>query len=149
MGGGSAITFSGCRATPSRSGRGRSTPRCIDSSSVRLVRHGNKEIEVLKVFQTNKERFAQYSSWQEDGKFGDSKHIAIFSPARGTTSLFLGIWSVDGMLKNSELKQSHFNLLKKHKLPKAAGSLHRGKRGGTFYMSNGRKIYAKKVSSAS
>ncbi len=91
----------------------------IDSSSVRLVRHGNKEIEVLKIFQTNKERFTQYSSWQEAGKFSNSKYIAIFCPGRGTTSLFLGIWSINGMLKNSELKQSNFNLLKKYELPLA------------------------------
>ena len=89
----------------------------LNPGSVRLVRHGNKEINVLDVFQKNKERFKKYSAWQKEGKYGDSQYLAMFSPARGTTSLFLGIWSVSGVTKNSELTHGHWKLLSKNDLP--------------------------------
>lgn len=89
----------------------------IEPSKVRLIRHGNKEINVLEVFQHDKERFTEYTAWQKPGKFGAAEYLAIFSPARGSTSLFLGIWSVTGVVENKELEQKYLALLRKHQLP--------------------------------
>lgn len=91
----------------------------LEPSTVRLVRHGNKEISVLDVFQSDLVRFTEYTAWQSAGKFGDARYIAIFSPARGTTALFLGIWEVSGFTPNSKLTPQHLELLKKHSLPES------------------------------
>ncbi len=89
----------------------------IEPSKVRLVRHGNKEINVLDVFKNDKDRFAEYTSWQRSGKYGEAEFLAIFSPARGTTSLFLGVWKISGVTENRDLKTKHLKLLRKHTLP--------------------------------
>lgn len=89
----------------------------IDPSEVRLVRHGNKQINVLNTFLNDTLKFAEYTAWQRPNKFGDAKYLAIFSPARGTTSLFLGIWEIKGCTANSDLKPRHLALLKKYELP--------------------------------
>lgn len=91
----------------------------IEPSKVRLVRHGNREINVLEVFQKDKERFTEYTAWQKEGKYGSSGYLAIFSPARGTTSLFLGLWSVDGVTVNEKLQPRHLALLRKYRLPES------------------------------
>ncbi len=89
----------------------------IDPSDVRLVRHGNKEINVLETFIDDPERFTEYTAWQKEGKYGRSKHLAVFCPARGTTSLFLGLWEIGGYTENKSLKPKHLALLQKHNLP--------------------------------
>jgi len=91
----------------------------IDPSEVRLVRHGNKEfdVSVLDTFLNDTAKFTEYTSWQKSGKYSNAQYLAIFSPARSTTSLFLGIWSIDGKTENSELKPKHLKLLRKYNLP--------------------------------
>lgn len=89
----------------------------VDSSEVRLVRHGNREIDVLETFLNEPLKFTEYTAWQKPGKFGDSKYLAIFAPARSTTSLFLGLWKINGVTQNLYLKPPHLRLLKKHSLP--------------------------------
>ena len=90
----------------------------IDPGKIRLVRHGNKELKnVLETFQNDKEKFLEYTAWQSPRKFRGAEFLAIFSPARGTTSLFLGIWKVNGVTETSDLKPRHLELLQKHKLP--------------------------------
>ncbi len=89
----------------------------ISPENVRLVRHGNKEIDVLDTFLNDAEKFTEYTAWQGARKYGDAEYLAIFCPARGTTSLFLGIWKIVGCLENAKLKPKHLELLKKHKLP--------------------------------
>ena len=90
----------------------------IDPGKVRLVRHGNKEIKnVLKTFQKDKEKFSEYTAWQSPRTFGDAEFLAIFPPARGTTSLFLGIWKLNGVTETHDLEPRHLELLQKHKLP--------------------------------
>ena len=84
---------------------------------ISLYRHGNKEINVLETFQNETPKFTEYTAWQKSGKYGDAKYLAIFSPGRGTTSLFLGLWRVKGVVKNKELKPKHLSRLKKHDLP--------------------------------
>jgi len=89
----------------------------IDPKSVRLVRHGNKELDPLETFQSDLDHFHEYSSWQAKNKFGDSQYLAIFSAAKNTTSLFLGMWAIDGFTNNSDLEQKHLDILIKHNLP--------------------------------
>jgi hypothetical protein len=89
----------------------------VSPDKVRLVRHGNKEINVLEVFHKAKDRFVEYTAWQRPDKFGDAELLVIFSPARGTTALFLGIWRVCGVTLNHELQPSHLDLLHENKLP--------------------------------
>lgn len=109
----------------------------LEPSDVRLVRHGNTELKafgpdpaklqralkgekdnfVLREFHEDKDRLTEYTAWQPPNKFGSAKFLAIFSPARGTTSLFLGIWQLSGETKNSDLTLKHQALLKKHRLP--------------------------------
>ena len=89
----------------------------IAPSEVRLVRHSNKEISALDTFLDETEKFTEYTSWQKHDKYGKSKYLAVFCPARGTTSLFLGLWEIDGHTENKYLKPKHLALLRKHGLP--------------------------------
>jgi hypothetical protein len=89
----------------------------LNPEDVRLVRHGNKEIRVQSLFNEDKEKFTAYTAWQPANKYGKAKYLAIFAPARGTTSLFLGLWSVDGVTPNAQLKRQHLATLKHYKLP--------------------------------
>lgn len=89
----------------------------VNPEDVRLVRHGNKEINILDAYQTNLKRFTEYSAWQRPKKYGDSKILAIFAPARGTNSLFLGLWNIDGVIMNEDLGDVHYKLLQKYELP--------------------------------
>ncbi|MCW8127376.1 GIY-YIG nuclease family protein [Microbulbifer halophilus] len=89
----------------------------IDPMEVRLVRHGNKEINVLETFFNDIEKLKEYTAWQKPGKYKDSKFLAIFAPGRSTTSIFLGLWKINGVTRNSDLAPKHLNLLEKHDLP--------------------------------
>jgi hypothetical protein len=89
----------------------------VDPKEVRLVRHGNKEIDVLETFLNETVKFTEYTAWQNPGRYGHSKYLAIFSPARSTTSLFLGLWKINGVTKNSDLTDRHLKLLQKFDLP--------------------------------
>jgi len=89
----------------------------LEPAEVRLVRHGNKELNVLEIFLEDTERFTEYTAWQKPGKYGKSKYLAVFCPARGTTSLFLGVWEIGGHTTNKDLKPSHLALLRRHNLP--------------------------------
>lgn len=86
----------------------------LDPKEVRLVRHSNKEISVLEDYRTKFEKFTEYCAWQRENKYGDAKHLAVFAPEHGTTSLFLGIWDVDGFTPNAKLtKKTYLASLKK------------------------------------
>jgi GIY-YIG catalytic domain-containing protein len=89
----------------------------IDPKLVRLVRHTNVEIPVLEVFRNDIERFTEYCAWQRENKFGKAKYIAVFAPARGTTAIFLGLWSIDGVTLNKDLNKKHLLSLRRNKLP--------------------------------
>jgi hypothetical protein len=89
----------------------------IEPSEVRLVRHANKEIEVLETFVKGTVKFTEYTAWQKPGKYRDSKYLAIFAPARSTTALFLGLWKINGSTQNINLQPQHLDLLKQFGLP--------------------------------
>lgn len=91
----------------------------INPEEVRLVRHGNKEIRVQETFSHDLQKFTEYTAWQNNGKYGNAKFLAVFAPARGTTSLFLGIWQVNGVTLNANLESIHLSLLKQSGLPEA------------------------------
>lgn len=89
----------------------------VEPRSVKLVRHANTQIDVLDVFHNKPERFNEYSAWQRPNKFGEAEYIAVFAPSRGTTALFLGLWKINGVTLNSQLKQKHLKLLRRNSLP--------------------------------
>ena len=85
----------------------------VEPAKVKLVRHGNKEIQILETFQQNISKFVTYQSFQNPNKFGKAKYIAVFAPYHKTTALFLGLWEIDGIVKNnqftSEISQELIN----------------------------------------
>ena len=89
----------------------------IDPADVRLVRHVNREINILDAFFNDIPKLTEYTAWQKPGKYKDAKYLAIFAPGRSTTSIFLGLWKVGGVTKNSDLNLKHLNLLKKFDFP--------------------------------
>ncbi len=91
----------------------------IDPAKVRLVRHGNKEIPILESYRENIQKFEVYQSFQKPGKYGDSKHIAVFAPYLKTTALFIGLWDILGCVECSNFTQENQNELHKHDLPES------------------------------
>jgi hypothetical protein len=89
----------------------------LDPMSVKLVRHGNKEIPVLSSFKRDHSRFEAYQSYQKPGKFGKSSSIAVFAPYFKTTALFLGLWNIEGCIYNSKFTKDIKAELKKFQLP--------------------------------
>lgn len=66
----------------------------IPTDSIRLVRHGNKELPVLDTFHLDRKRFEAYQAFQKPNRFADSKYICVFAPWHGTGALFLGLWTI-------------------------------------------------------
>lgn len=89
----------------------------IDPARVRLVRHGNKEIPVLKTFRLNLPKFEVYQSYQRPGKFGASSLIAVFAAYHKTTGLFLGLWDILGFKECSKAPKKSLSEIKRHGLP--------------------------------
>ena len=89
----------------------------LNPGSIRLVRHGNKEISIYNTFKENRKRLEVYQSYQKPGKFGDSNAIAVFAPYYKTTALFLGLWDIIGYIKNSEFTNKMLKELKEYELP--------------------------------
>ena len=85
--------------------------------SVKLVRHGNKEIPVLLTFKGELPQFEAYQSYQKPGKFGESSFIAVFAPYFKTTALFLGLWNIEGCTYNSKFTKTIKAELKRFQLP--------------------------------
>ncbi|OAI25469.1 GIY-YIG nuclease family protein [Methylomonas koyamae] len=85
----------------------------LNPAEIKLVRHGTeKTVEknlsnpyILEFFQTKREQFCDYQSFQLPKKFDKAKHIAAFARTRGTTALFLGIWDVNGHLPVSDFDE--------------------------------------------
>lgn len=89
----------------------------INPATIKLVRHGNKEIQIYKEFRQNIERLETYQSFQNPNKFGNSKAIVVFAPYYKTTGIFLGMWDIQGCTATSDFTEETLNLLKKHNLP--------------------------------
>ena len=89
----------------------------IDSSVVKLARHGNKELPILETFKKNLPRFETYQSFQKPGKFGKASSIAVFAPYYKTTALFLGLWDIQGCTETSKFTKETQSELRIHNLP--------------------------------
>ena len=89
----------------------------IDATTIRLARHGNKEIPVLETFRNDPARFEVYQSYQAPEKFGSARHVASFAPHRGTKALFLGLWDVEGCTPNAALTGANLSELRHFSLP--------------------------------
>ncbi len=89
----------------------------IDPETVKLVRHGNKEIPIRDTFLNNIDKFEAYQSFQRPNKFGKSSAIAVFAPYYKTTAIFLGLWKIRGSIHNSKFTKDILALLKKFELP--------------------------------
>ena len=76
----------------------------LDPKKIRLVRHGNKEIQILETFRNNLSKLETYQSYQSPRKFENSKYIAVFAPYHKTTALFLGLWEIIGCKNHNEFK---------------------------------------------
>lgn len=84
----------------------------FDPKTFRLVRHGFKEIDPLRTYQSNRALFEAYQSFQSKGKFADAKYIAAFAPFHGTQAMLLGVWRVDGeTIPNSDAPPSQLTLI--------------------------------------
>ncbi len=91
----------------------------INPTKVRGVRHGNKEIPILKTFLENSDHFEAYQSYQRPRKYGDAHAIAVFAPYYKTTALFLGLWDVLGCTENAKFTNEHLLELKRFSLPES------------------------------
>lgn len=82
----------------------------VEPCEVRLIRHIDEEIPVLDTFNNDLEKFTVYTALQKpnksNGRYGDSKYLAVFCSARGTTALFLGLWEIKGYTENKDLIMS-------------------------------------------
>jgi len=88
-----------------------------DPRTFKLVRHGNKEIQVHKTFMKNVARLEAYQSFQKPNKFGKASSIAVFAPYYKTTALFLGIWDIIGYTEGKNFSTKTLDFLKGHELP--------------------------------
>ena len=61
----------------------------LNPANIRLVRHSNKEIQILPTFNNDRDRFEVYQKFQTPKKFSDAKKVAIFTSYRNTQALFL------------------------------------------------------------
>ena len=91
----------------------------IEPGTVKLVRHGNKEIPIKDTFLNDPARLETYQSFQIPKKIGNANKIAVFAPHHKTTALFLGLWDINGCLENSDFDEKTKNLLKKYRLPES------------------------------
>ena len=51
----------------------------VETSEMRLLRHTNREIDVLSTFNENLPKFEAYQGFQKEKAFGKAKNIAAFS----------------------------------------------------------------------
>lgn len=89
----------------------------INPAKVRLVRHGNAEIPILKTFQEDINLLEVYQSYQSPRKYGDASCIAVFAPHHKTTALFLCLWDIQGYIENSNFTEKMLLELRQYSLP--------------------------------
>jgi len=89
----------------------------ITPKTVKLVRHGNKEIPIRETFLNNLPRFEMYQSFQIPKKYGAATAIAVFAPYQKTTAIFLGLWDIVRCIENDEFTKDMLLLFKNYDLP--------------------------------
>ena len=90
----------------------------LNPEKIKLVRHSNAEISVFETFKNNIKKFETYQSFQIRGKFKKAKYIAVFSPGRGTTAIFLGIWEVGESVLSEYFSEEIHSLIDEYNFPK-------------------------------
>lgn len=91
----------------------------LKPANIKLVRHSNKQIQIRDSFTNTPDRFEMYQSFQAPNRFGKAKRIAVFGPYHKTTGLFLGLWDINGCVRNSDFDEGTKAILKKFDLPEA------------------------------
>ena len=91
----------------------------VEPSTVRLVRHADKEIPIRETFVNNIGRFEAYQSFQGANKFGKAASIVVFAPYYKTTAIFLGLWDIQDYIENSQYSKETLSILKKFDLPES------------------------------
>jgi len=89
----------------------------INSSKVKLVRHGNKELPILETYRVHRAKFEAYQSFQAPKKFSGASHIAVFAPTIGTTALFLGLWDIRDIKSSLEFTKKIHSIIDKFNFP--------------------------------
>jgi hypothetical protein len=89
----------------------------VETSEMRLLRHTNREIDVLSTFNENLPKFEAYQGFQKEKAFGKAKNIAAFSALPNNEALFLGVWNIVQYFPVNTLLESHKDLLQEHDLP--------------------------------
>ena len=89
----------------------------VETSEMRLLRHTNREIDVLSTFNENLPKFEAYQGFQKEKAFGKAKNIAAFSALPNNEALFLGVWNIVQYFPVNTLLKSHKDLLREHDLP--------------------------------
>ena len=89
----------------------------INPKDVKLVRHGNAELDILDSFKNKRKYFEDYQSFQSLDKFKKAKHIATFAPSRGTTAIFLGLYDINNSLSNTDWTKKLHGIIDKNGFP--------------------------------
>ncbi len=89
----------------------------INPQDVKLVRHGNREINILDSFKYNKKYFETYQSFQGLNKFKQAKYIAVFAPGKSTSAIFLGLYTIRKVIHNPEWSKKIHSYIDKYSFP--------------------------------
>ena len=87
----------------------------LSVEKLRLLRHSNSQISILKTYENDIEKFNCYQSFQNPNAFNDSVRIAAFAPLTGYGALFLGTWIIKNYVE--VLSDSHIEMIDKYNFP--------------------------------
>jgi len=87
----------------------------LSVEKLRLLRHSNTEIPILKTYSSDIDKFNCYQSFQNPNAFRDSNLIAVFAPLTGYEALFLGTWRVKEYFE--KLTDQHKGLIDQYDFP--------------------------------
>jgi len=90
----------------------------INPKDVKLVRHSNIEINILNSFRKKRKYFDDYTSFQAPNKFGKAKYIAVFAPAKSTSSIFLCLYRIKKYIPNKDFTKKLHTIIDKNGFPK-------------------------------
>ena len=88
----------------------------INPKDVKLVRHSNIEINILDSFRKKRKYFDDYTSFQAPNKFGKAKYIAVFAPAKSTSSIFLCLYNIKKYIPNKDFTKKLHTIIDKNDL---------------------------------
>lgn len=89
----------------------------INPKDVKLVRHSNIEINILDSFRNKRKYFDNYTSFQAPNKFGKANYIAVFAPGKGTSSIFLCLYSIKRYIPNKNFTKKLHSIIDKNGFP--------------------------------